>query len=61
MDNVMLGALIAILKSIPDTAVSEAIEAKDDAEAAAALAQEYGYRITVEGKALVIGEEESNG
>lgn len=60
MDNVMLGALIAILKGIPDTAVSEALQAKTDAEAAAALAQEYGYKFTIEDKTLVIGEEEGN-
>lgn len=60
MDNSLLALAIAIVKSIPDTAAADAIEAKNDAEAAAALAQQYGYRLTVEGKTLVVGEEESN-
>lgn len=61
MDGSMLGLVIALIKGLPESASARAEQAKNDAEAAAELAQEYGYRITVEGKALVIGEEESNG
>ena len=61
MDGSMLGLIIALIKGVPESAGAKAIQAKEDAEAAAQLAQQYGYKFTVEGKTLVIGEEESDG
>ena len=60
MDGSILGLVIALIKGIPSGAAAQAIEAKEDAEAAAELAQQYGYRLTVEGKTLVVGQEDSN-
>lgn len=60
MDGSVLGLVIALIKGIPSSAAAQAIQAKEDAEAAAALAQQYGYRLTVEGTTLVVGQEDSN-
>ena len=57
MDISTLAAAIGVIKKMPDTAVAKAEKAAGDAESAAELAQQYGYRITVEGKTLVVGEE----
>ena len=61
MDGSMLGLVVALIKGLPESASARAEQAKEDAETAAQLAQQYGYKFTVEGKTLVIGEEESNG
>ena len=58
MDIETLGAAIAYAKGAPNTAVSKAEAAKAAAEQAAELAQTYGYRLSVEGTTLVIGEED---
>lgn len=57
MDISTLAAAIGIIKKMPDTAVAKAEKAADDAENAAELAQQYGYRITIEDSVLVIGED----
>ena len=57
MDISTLAAAIGIIKKMPDTAVAKAEKAADDAENAAELAQQYGYRITVEDSVLVVGED----
>ena len=44
--NTLLAMIIGIVRSIPDTAISGALEAQAAAEAAAALAVENGYSIT---------------
>lgn len=57
MDISTLAAAIGIIKKMPDMAVAKAEKAADDAESAAELAQQYGYRITVEDSVLVVGED----
>ena len=59
MDVETLGAAIAFAKSIPGTATAAAVEAKEDAEAAAALAQEYGYYLEFgDDETIVVGTTE---
>lgn len=57
MDISTLAAAIGIIKKMPDTAVAKAEKAAGDAESAAKLAQQYGYRITIEDSVLVVGED----
>ena len=57
MDISTLAAAIGIIKKMPDTAVTRAEKAASDAESAAELAQQYWYRVTVEGNTLVVGED----
>lgn len=57
MDISTLAATIGIIKKIPGTAAERAEKAAEDAESAAELAQQYGYRITVENKTLIVGED----
>lgn len=57
MDIPTLAAAIGIVKKMPDTAAARAEEAAEAAENSAELAQQYGYRITVEGSTLVVGQE----
>lgn len=47
MDMITLGAAIAIAKTLPDTAVGQAVAAKEAAEAAAAIAVEHGIAIEI--------------
>lgn len=56
MDGGLLGTLIAIVKSLPDTAVSKSEAAADRAETAAQTAIEHGYQITIDGETLNIEE-----
>ena len=58
MDMAAVAAAVAIAKKIPDTAVGDATAAAERAEAAAASAQEYGYRIVVNNHTLTITSEE---
>ena len=51
MDAETLMAAIAISKTIPGTAAERA-------ETAAAIAEQYGYSLAIEGDTLVIGEED---
>ncbi len=57
MDVMTIGAAIAIAKSLPDTAVGQAVAAAERAESAAETAVEYGQLITIEDDVLIIGEE----
>lgn len=54
MDISTLGAAIALVKKMPDTAISRAEEAATAAEAAADRAEEHGYGISVSGTKLII-------
>lgn len=57
MDISTLAAAIGIIKKLPGTDIERAEKAASDAESAAELAQQYGYRITVEGNTFVVGED----
>ena len=57
MDISTLAAAIGIIKKLPGTDIERAEKAAEDAESAAELAQQYGYRITVEDSVLVVGED----
>ena len=61
MDILTFAMTLAKVKKIPDTAISDAIAAADRAESAADLAQEYGYRIRIDGNRMYIGEDEEEG
>lgn len=58
MDIITLGAILGIVKKMPDTAVSKAEAAADRAEAAAVIAEAHGYALTIEGTGLVITSEQ---
>lgn len=47
MDIITLGTAIAIAKALPDTAVGQAVAAKEAAEAAAEIALEHGIAIEI--------------
>ena len=57
MDIQTLAAAVAVSSKIPGSAAKRAETAASAAESAAELARQYGYRIRVEGKTLIIGEE----
>lgn len=57
MDNGLLGAIIAIVKAIPDTAVSDSLAAAKRAEDAAALAEQHNMGVAVNGTTIVFSEE----
>lgn len=57
MDISTLAAAIGIIKKLSGTDIERAETAARNAESAAELAQQYGYRITVEGNTLVVGED----
>lgn len=57
MDIATLALALAIVKNIPGSAAAEAIDAANRAEDAADLAQQYGYKITIEDGVMIIGEE----
>lgn len=51
--NALLGALMAIVKTIPGTAISEAVDAANRADAAAELAEQHNMGVTVSGTKMV--------
>jgi len=53
MDTTMFALLLAILKGMPGTAVSESAANADRAEAAAAVATSAAYTLTVTDEAFV--------
>lgn len=57
MDNGLLGAIIAIVKAIPGTAVSDALAAAGRAEDAAELAEQHNMGVAVSGTTIVFSEE----
>ena len=57
MDGGTVGLIVAIAKSIPDTAAVRAETAQEKAEQAAELAQHYGYGMQVQGHKLIITSE----
>ncbi len=61
MDAETLAVAIQKAKEIPGTAAQRAEAAQAAAETAADLAKNYGYSLTIEGTALVIGEEVDDG
>ena len=61
MDIITLGAILGIVKKMPDTAAGSATRAEDAAdraEAAATIAEAHGYALTIEGTGLVITSEQ---
>lgn len=58
MDIITLGAILGIVKKMPDTAAGRAEAAADRAEAAATIAEAHGYALTIEGTGLVITSEQ---
>lgn len=58
MDIATLALTLAIVKNIPGSAAAEAIAAADRAEDAADLAQQYGYKFTIEDGVMIIGEDD---
>ena len=61
MNNDTFGVLLAILKSLPGTAVSQSAANAERAEAAAEIAVEHGFGLSISDTTLVITEPESNG
>lgn len=59
MDTGTMAATIAVIKGMEDGSVARAEKAAEEAEASAKLAQEYGYKLTLDDGVLVVGEEES--
>ena len=59
MDGSTLGAALALVKGMPDSAAARAETAARAAEAAADRAEEHGYGIAVNGTKLVISGGES--
>lgn len=59
MDMQTIIAAIGIVKKMPDTSAAKAEAAAERAESARDLAEQYGYRITVDESTLTIGEESS--
>ena len=53
MHETMFGALLALLKKMPGTAVSESSANADRAEAAADAAAEHAYGVSVSSNTLV--------
>ena len=48
---------VALTKRIPGSAAADAVDAAERAENSAELAQQYGYRLTIEDGSLVIGQD----
>lgn len=59
MDGQTLGAALALVKKMPETAVARAEAAAEAAEASAELAQEHSYGVSVDGTKLVFSGGES--
>ncbi len=59
MDIQTLIAAIGIIKRMPDSSAAKAEAAAERAETARDLAEQYGYRITVDKSTLTIGQEGS--
>ena len=58
MDVGFLGLVMALVKRIPGSATATAVQAKTDAQAAAALAQEYGYYLDFgDDETITVGSE----
>lgn len=57
MDNGLLGTIIAIVKAILSTAVSDALAAAERAEDAAELAEQHNMGVAVNGTTIVFSEE----
>ena len=60
MDGSLLGLIIALIKSVPDSASAEAVAAADRAETAAQAAEERAYGLSVSGTTLQF-EQPTNG
>ena len=56
MNETLFGALLALLKKIPDTAVSESSANADRAEAAAESAAEHAYGVSVSSNTLTFSD-----
>ena len=51
--STLLGAIMAIVKTIPGTAISDAVAAADRADAAAELAEQHNMGVAVSGTKIV--------